>query len=342
MARTDVRRELGRGERVMTGVWRLRLPLPLPGVPHANAWALADGDEIVLVDCGMHLPGSLANLERALTMVGLRLEQVRLLVGTHAHVDHWGQATTVVQRAGCEAWLHPDYRHATAAVDDPQRARARRWEIARHSGVPAAALRAYAAEHDRERRRDGICSGFAGFQAPDRALRAGMRVRTDLGELHVYETPGHAPSEVCLHQPEHRLLISGDHLLGRISQFFDYGWTPDPVGEFLASLEAVDTLDARLCLSGHGRTFTDVHAHVEGNRALVARRLDATRAALRDGPRSAYEVAGAIHGGELTADNATWWMADTLGFLTHLEAIGAVTRDRTEPERWALVREAAA
>ena len=37
------KRELGRGERVLPGVFRLRLPLPWPGVPHGNAWAVAAG-----------------------------------------------------------------------------------------------------------------------------------------------------------------------------------------------------------------------------------------------------------------------------------------------------------
>ena len=32
------------------------------------------------------------HLERALEQVGLRLEHVRLLVCTHAHIDHCGQA----------------------------------------------------------------------------------------------------------------------------------------------------------------------------------------------------------------------------------------------------------
>ena len=106
----------------------------------------------------------------------------------------------------------------------------------------------------------------------------------------MHETPGHAPSHVCLFQPERRLLISGDHLLGRISLYFDYGYSPDPVGEFLHSLDVVEELDARLCLAGHGRTFTDVHAHVDGNRELVAERLAATAAAL--GGRAADGLRG--------------------------------------------------
>src|SRR3712207_9428826 len=85
MAESTRRREVGRGERVLPGVWRLRLPLPWPGVPHGNAWALAAGDGIVLVDTGYHEAGSIGHLERALDQVGLKLEHVRLLVCTHAH-----------------------------------------------------------------------------------------------------------------------------------------------------------------------------------------------------------------------------------------------------------------
>ena len=129
-------REVGRGERVLPGVWRLRLPLPWPGVPHCNAWAIAAGDGIVLVDTGTHEPGSLGQLERALDQVGLRLEHVRLLVCTHAHADHCGQAGPILERAGCELWAHPNLEHFNAAADDPAAAHARRVEIARQSGVP--------------------------------------------------------------------------------------------------------------------------------------------------------------------------------------------------------------
>ncbi len=67
-----------------------------------------------------------------------------------------------------------------------------------------------------------------------------MTVATDLGDWVTYETPGHSPSHVCLFQPERRLLISGDHLLGRISLYFEFGYSPDPVGEFLSSLDLVE------------------------------------------------------------------------------------------------------
>jgi glyoxylase-like metal-dependent hydrolase (beta-lactamase superfamily II) len=321
---------VGRGEKVVPGVWRLRLPLPWPGVPHCNAWALAAGDGIVLVDCGMHEPGSLAQLERALAQVGLRLEDVRLLVCTHAHADHCGQASAVQRRSGCELWMHPAHQHLTAAAEDPEAMLARRAEIARQSGVPEATLRRALGES----RSRGL--GLSGPVEPARDLVPGVVVSSDVGDWDVIETPGHAPSHVCLHQPQRRLLISGDHLLGRISLYFDYGWTPDPVGEFVASLDTVDRLGVRLALSGHGRPFTDVHGHVEGNRALVAEQLASVRAALAGAPATAYEIAPRVYGDDWVPERRQWLMTLLLCWLGHLEVVGEARSDGGSPAAWTL------
>jgi glyoxylase-like metal-dependent hydrolase (beta-lactamase superfamily II) len=329
---TPRQRELGRGERVLPGLWRLRLPLPWPGVPHCNAWAIATGSGIVLVDTGMHEPGSLAQLERALDQVNLRLEHVRLLVSTHAHSDHWGQAAPVVERAGCEFWMHPNHEHGTRGVQDPGAALARRLEVGRQSGVSEAALAEYA------ELAKGIPSGVARVIEPDRGLVDGVEIETDLGTWVAYETPGHAPSHVCLFQAERRLLISGDHVLGRISLFYDYGYSPDPVGEFLRSLDRADALDARLALSGHGKPFFDVHGHIEGNRRLVAERLQAVLGAVRGRSRTAVEIVPHVYDEELKVRNASWFLAQTLCYLRHLERDGRVLVESDGGvERWQAV-----
>ena len=329
MRKPTRRTEVGRGERVIPGVWRLRLPLPWPGVPHCNAWALAAGDGIVLVDCGLDAPGSMGHLERALEQAGLRLEHVRLLVCTHAHIDHCGQAAAVQERAGCELWIHPRHEHLTAGSDDPEAALARWIEVARQSGVPEAPLQEWVAG----RRERG--TGMSGPLAPDRELLPGVEVQTDLGAWQVLETPGHAPSHVVLHLPERRLLLSGDHVLGRISLYFDHGWTPDPVGEFLDSLARVEPLDVRLTLSGHGRPFTDLRGHIDGNRALIRERLDALAAQLAArGEATAFELLPALYGDRLMPATTGWLLTKTLCYLEHLERRGAVRRAGGEPERW--------
>jgi glyoxylase-like metal-dependent hydrolase (beta-lactamase superfamily II) len=326
------RRELARADRIMAGLWRLRLPLPWPAVPHVNAYAIAAGSGVVLVDTGLAEPGAERELERALAQAGLRLEHVRLLVCTHAHADHYGLAAPILSAAGCELWMHPNHGHSTRAAQDPDRMLERRLEVARHSGVPAAALERY---RDRSAARG---MGIAEVVLPDRDLVAGATFDTDLGGWEVHETPGHAPSHVVLHQAERGLLISGDHLLGRLSLYFDYGHTPDPAGEFLGSLDLVDGLGARLCLSGHGRPFRGVAQKIEANRAEVARQLDAVRDALREGPKTPFEIVPALVGdGELTPMMINWGLSQALSYLRHLELREEARRlDGEDPERWQL------
>jgi glyoxylase-like metal-dependent hydrolase (beta-lactamase superfamily II) len=308
------------------------LPLPFPGVPHCNSWAIAAGDSVVLVDTGMHEPGSMADLERAFDQVGLTLDAVRLVLITHAHVDHWGQAATICDRTGCEMWMHPNHAHGYTSATDPDLALARRLEIGRQSGVPESALARYA-----ERSR-GTASGIARVIEPDRPLLPGVEIETDLGVWTVHETPGHAPSHICLYQADRRLLISGDHLLGRISLYFDYGWTPDPIGEFLGSLEVTASLHARLALSGHGKPFIDVPGHIEANRRLVRERLDAAVAAVTAGPKTAIEIAAGVYGEPLNETNTGWRLQETLCYLQHLELEGRVSREAEgDLERWEVV-----
>ena len=326
------KRELARADRVQPGVWRLRLPLPWLGVPHVNAYAIAAGSGVVLFDTGMHEPGSFAQLERALEQAGLGVEHIRLVVCTHAHSDHYGQAASICAAAGCELWMHPAHGHMTEPVADPEAELERRIEVARQSGMPLAALERFG-EQIRDRN-----PGIAGVKLPDRELLPGVEVETDLGRWQVVETPGHAPSHVVLHQPDRRLLISGDHVLGRPSLFFDFGYTPDPVGEYLVSLEKTRALDVDLILAGHGRPARDLEGHIDAHLDLVDAALERIRAALADEPRTAFEIAGAGIGLERVPPAAmSWAMSLTLAYLRRLEVLGQVERvDGEDPERWRL------
>ncbi len=313
---------------MLPGIWRLRLPCPWPGVPHVNAWAVRSGAGVVLFDTGIGGSEGGGQLEIGLRQAGFSLADVRLLVCTHAHSDHYGAAGTVVDGAGCELWMHPAWEHVRELVEDPDRAWERRIEVARQSGVPDRALERY----ERRRGEDPL---FDRIVEPDRELLPGVRIETDVGAWEVHETPGHAPSHVVLHQPERRLMISGDHLLGRVSLFFDHGHTPDPVGEFLAGLDEIAGLETDLCLAGHGRPFRDIPAKIEANRALVAEQLGRVRGALADGPKPAFETVPALLGDHYSAATAAWGLQLALAYLDHLEIRGEAEPVRgSDPKLW--------
>ncbi|HEX5193520.1 MAG TPA: MBL fold metallo-hydrolase [Solirubrobacteraceae bacterium] len=315
------RRDQGRGERVLPGLWRLRLPLPWPGIPHCNAWAIASDGGFVLIDTGMYDDGSMAQLERALHQVKLDLADASLLAITHAHSDHWGQAAPIVERAGCEMWMHPNHGAQFANLADPDRALTRRMEVARHSGVPDGALTEYV------KRAKDMPSGIAAALEPSRSLVDGVTIDTDLGRWDVIETPGHTPSHVCFYQPERRLLISGDHLLGRITLYFDYGQSEDPVGEYLASLSKVQAVRARLALSGHGKPFLDVPGHIDGTRRLVQDNIDRATAAVTSEPRTAMTIALDMFREQRGMRHPAWLLSQTLCYLRHLEHGGRAQRE---------------
>jgi glyoxylase-like metal-dependent hydrolase (beta-lactamase superfamily II) len=325
--------EAPRAERVLPGIWRLRLPLPWPGVPHGNAWAVASDGGIVMFDTGMGGRGRLRQLDLALAQVGFTVDDVRLVVCTHSHTDHYGLAGSIVERAGCELWMHPRWEHVRPLADDPQAALEARIEVARQSGVPPRALERY-----RERREEDNDNGIDSIKEPDRDLVPGIEIETDLGTWQVHETPGHAPSHVVLHQPERKLLISGDHLLGRTVLFFDYGHSPDPVGEFLGGLDAVEPLDVDLVLPGHGRTFRDPEAKIAESRRQVEELLGRVRAALGNGEQTAFEVVGEIVGQEnLNSPASAWVLQIVLSCLDHLAIAGEVGAiDGSDPQRWHL------
>ena len=321
--------EPGRGEKVIPGLWRLKLPLPWPLVPHGNAFAVADGDGLLLVDTGIHSETSINELERALEQCDLSLDMVHRVVCTHAHADHAGQAMTIKDRTGAEILIHPALDHMRGYVNDPDGTLAYRLDRALRCGVPEEAV-----ERQRETRR-GMSTGFDRVVEADRDLVEGVVIPSDLGDLKVIETPGHAPSHVVLHQPEGRLLFSGDHILGRVSLYYDVGYTPDPAGEFLASLDKVSSLGARLCLSGHGKPVSAIPELAAANKAAVEGRLTAIRAAVADHPLTAWEITSALYDGMPEEPRIGWFLPETLAYLTHLAIRGEMVSDGAEPvERW--------
>ncbi len=174
---------------------------------------------------------------------------------------------------------------------------------------------------------------------PDRDLVDGVEVDTDLGTWRVHETPGHAPSHVVLHQPERRLLLSGDHIIGRVSLYYDYGWTPDPAGEYLSSLDTVEGLDVDLVLAGHGKPVRDLPGLVRANRSAVHERMGRVRDAIASEERTPFEIVPALMGSEPTPMMLNWGLSETLCYLRHLELAGEAEKlPGSDPERWRLVR----
>jgi glyoxylase-like metal-dependent hydrolase (beta-lactamase superfamily II) len=69
-----------------------------------NAHLVVGPDSCVLVDAG--LPGSEAKLERVLARAGRSFGDIKLIVVTHAHVDHAGNAARIRELSGAPIVAH--------------------------------------------------------------------------------------------------------------------------------------------------------------------------------------------------------------------------------------------
>lgn len=308
---------------VADGVWRLRLPWSWEGVDHVNAYLLTDGERHALVDTGPggH-PTNLAAFEHALRATGVTVEQIDRVILTHAHSDHVGMLGEIVRRDGAEVLVHADTEHVDEIITRPEASSAARMRRARAEGVPDEALEWFG---DLREEVDTIGAPMA----PDHVLVPGRSIDSPIGTLEVSHAPGHAPSQVALLQRERGLVFVGDAVCSVFSPYYDYGFSPDPVGEQLATLDRLEAIDA-LALPGHGRPLDDLAGVARDTRAAIGGELDAVRAAVAEGPAGAYEVSRRAFGEPASAFVLFLRTAVTAGYLRHLRFGGEVAREERD------------
>ena len=126
-----------------------------------------------------------------------------------------------------------------------------------------------AARHDL--RRGGaafarVGGASAAFHLSDHDVIWPTATASSLGEFEfeVIETPGHDPWHICLYEAAHKILLSGDHVLERITPSVSSWFSAyNALAEFLDSLEKVRGYDVDLVLPAHGKPFTGMGERVD-------------------------------------------------------------------------------
>src|SRR5262249_7805883 len=116
--------------------------------------------------------------------------------------------------------------------------------------------------------------------------------------------------------------------------FFDHGHSPDPAGEFIASLDVIGALDVGLCVSGHGRPFREIPGRLDAYRGAVGQQLDGVRGALGPDPLTACDIVAGTIGTEPPPTAVGYAIEMTLSYLDHLALEGEAKRVDGDPVRW--------
>jgi glyoxylase-like metal-dependent hydrolase (beta-lactamase superfamily II) len=310
------------------GVLRVQLPIDLPGLGHVNAYVLTDERGAAVVDPGLPGPDAWNALVHRLDLAGFRLRDVHTVVVTHSHPDHYGNSGKLAEEAGAEVvthaafrlWWRPDPCDAHVHEVDPD-------DVA--GGNPFDGPTPWGTEGFRSQFRQRMDELGAAFVHPRPAcrLRDGDRITLGGREWQAIHTPGHTLDHLCLFDPEHDLLLSGDHVLPTITPHISgLGTGRDPLKAFVSSLERVAALPASTtALPAHGHPFGDLRARVADIRHHHERRLDRLRAALANGRATVPELSDHLFKPEHRGPMAE---SETYAHLEHLRLVGELERRR--------------
>jgi glyoxylase-like metal-dependent hydrolase (beta-lactamase superfamily II) len=304
------------------GIVQIRLPMVGNPMRYINAYLLEDDDGFTLVDCGWKADDVLAALHAGLAEHGRTLADVRRLLITHVHFDHYGLAGTLMRAGVPMLGMHPkDWEAAQYHLTDPAAfdREADAW-IARNG---------FSYDGDFE---DDLQHHRTELMQPTHLLEDGARI----GRLHAMWTPGHTPGHLCFVDKVTGKILTGDHVLDPVTPHVGV-WREgrgDPLGSYERSLHAVAACGASGALPAHGEPFADVAGRVDELLAHHRHRERQILAALKNGAASAADVARALPWrrrgdpfDKLPEMHRQFAVAETIAHLELLRTRGLVTRD---------------
>jgi glyoxylase-like metal-dependent hydrolase (beta-lactamase superfamily II) len=286
---------------VFPGIRWLKLPIEMEqsDLKYVNVYLVEEGNGFLLVDTGWNTDEAFSALHNALIKSGHSFQSIKQILVTHVHPDHYGMAGRIKELSGATITMH----HIEKEFIEPRYVN---MEPLLHqtdlmmvnNGVP---------EHEMVELRDASLDviNYIVPTQPDKVLHDGDFINAGKFRFKVIWTPGHSSGHVCLFEAEKKLLLSGDHILPRITP--NVSMNPqsieNPLGRYLRSLEEIKGLDIELTLPGHDEPFNNlnmrineiIHHHNQRNTEILETILAE--------PRTAYRIAKDIKWGN---NGGTW------------------------------------
>ena len=243
---------------IVAGIYQLKVPIPNNPLEATNVYLLQGDKSYTLIDAGWDSATAFNSLNRQLAEVGVGFRDISQIIITHAHFDHFALVRRIKELTDAKIFIH----HREQEVFRIRYSISKEFlgEVViwfRTNGVPEEML---AGVH-------GPISGFGTSvpAQPDVLLSGDETIAGGAFNLKVIWTPGHSPGHICLYEPVHKILFSGDHVLRVITPNVSLpaNTTGNPLGDYIKSLLTVKNLAVELVLPGHEDIFRNLSKRVE-------------------------------------------------------------------------------
>lgn len=236
-------------EEVRPGVWSVPTPFSESPLRYVLAYLVETPRGPVLIDTGWPSTEAWEGLVAAVRETGHEVGDVVAVLVTHFHADHFGLANRVREESGAWIGMHQaDARAIRRFASVAELAAAHQaWLAGR--GVPAEEIEGMLPSPHAESRWRA---------APDVMIEDGSLPLGAGSPLRAIWTPGHTPGHLCFADERYNLLLSGDHVLPRISPNISPspGNTDDVLGTFLRSLAELTEYEPDEVLPAHEYRFS--------------------------------------------------------------------------------------
>jgi glyoxylase-like metal-dependent hydrolase (beta-lactamase superfamily II) len=316
--------------RLDNGWLQVKVPLPF-SLKWVNAYLLPEREGWTLVDPGLRTEEIEAFWISVMQEMSIDWKDIKSIVLTHHHPDHYGMAGWFQERSGAPV------RMSQAAQDCADRL----W--GENETFSDELTEAFLLHGMDERLTEAMREHMRGFRAkvnpqpPDPLIiRQGERISMNGTEWEIIGGEGHAPGHLSFYDRQSGKLLCGDQVLPDISP--NIGWMPggdsDPLGAFLASLLEMLPLEVSMVYPGHRDPFPEYRRRIEELLDHHERRLQKMEEILSDGGKSAFEVCELLFGTRLRSNthNLRFALAETIAHLIQMEKRGTAVRvesDRT-------------
>lgn len=312
-------------ETVQPGLFRLEIPLPGNPLKAVNSYVFKTPERNLIVDTGMNRPECLDAMMTGLRELDIDLSKTDLFI-THMHADHSGLISHLATETSSVFCSKKDADIINSRDD---------WRdmlvFANRSGFP----------HDEE-----AIKQHPGFKYGVREIIDFTIMEDgDLVSIGEYDfkcvwTPGHTPGHLCLYDQDKRILISGDHVLGKITPNISlFADDSNPLNDYLDSLAKIYSLEIDLVLPAHRKFFTNCQARIDQLRQHHHNRANAIMTVLQKGPQNAFSIASQLkwdlsyeHWDQFPISQKWFATGEVISHLKYLEGMGKVKQDKSSFE----------
>ncbi|MBW1893668.1 MAG: MBL fold metallo-hydrolase [Deltaproteobacteria bacterium] len=309
-------------EEIMPDLFRIEIPLPDSPLKYLNSYVVKSDDRSMIVDTGLNRDECLNAMHRGLEELGIDLAKTDFFI-THLHADHFGLVAKLVTKTSKVYFNRQD-----AELIETWEGFGPMIQYAGTHGFPEEELWNALNQHPGHK--------FASDWIPDLNIMSDNEViRVGDFSFQCIETPGHTLGHMCMYEPDKKIFISGDHILGDITPNIQC-WSDheNPLKHYLKSLDKVAGLDVDLVLPGHRSMIKDMKGRITELKHHHAIRIDEVSRILNDGAMSAFQVASKMKW-DIDADSwddfpvAQRWFAtgEAISHLRYLEEDGTLTRE---------------